>query len=168
MTKDAKRIPGFNRYSIDKNGDVFDHKKGKYILRFMTSPGYWGVNIVNDAGVRKQQHVHSLLLNTFISPRKVGQVCRHIDGNPLNNELSNLAWGTQRENIHDQIRHGTFVDGEKNGRSKLKLPQVVEIYERHKSGQYIRALAREYGVSQCVIQRIVRKTGWTRALRGVA
>jgi hypothetical protein len=37
-------------------------------------------------------------------------VCRHLDGNPINNRLENLRWGTHKENKADAIKHGTAHD----------------------------------------------------------
>jgi hypothetical protein len=33
--------------------------------------------------------------------------CLHGDGDPTNNNLSNLRWGTSIENEEDKLRHGT-------------------------------------------------------------
>ena len=50
--------------------------------------------------------VHILMLEAFIGERPQGQVCRHLDGNPGNNVLTNLRWGTESENQHDAVAHG--------------------------------------------------------------
>lgn len=34
-------------------------------------------------------------------------MCRHLNGNPYDNRLENLAWGTPSENMLDKVRHGT-------------------------------------------------------------
>lgn len=50
--------------------------------------------------------VHILVLETFVGPRSPGQECRHLNGDPADNRLANLAWGTSTENAQDTIRHG--------------------------------------------------------------
>src|SRR5271166_1685861 len=45
---------------------------------------------------------HTLVLLTFVGPCPEGYECRHLDGNPANNRLRNLAWGTRLENAADQ------------------------------------------------------------------
>jgi hypothetical protein len=55
--------------------------------------------------------VHTLVLTAFVGPCPQGMECRHLDGNPANNRLGNLKWGTPEENWADRRRHGNgFVD----------------------------------------------------------
>jgi len=51
--------------------------------------------------------VHALVLEAFDRSRPEGTQCRHLDGDPTNNRLDNLAWGTPSENTLDAVRHGT-------------------------------------------------------------
>jgi hypothetical protein len=57
--------------------------------------------------------VHSLVAEAFIGPRPAGQQIRHLDGDPVNNHLGNLRYGTGAENARDQVRHGTHANGTK-------------------------------------------------------
>lgn len=50
--------------------------------------------------------VHAVVLNAFVGPRPDGMVCRHLDDDKTNNALSNLCWGTPRENQLDVVRNG--------------------------------------------------------------
>lgn len=59
-------------------------------------------------GKRRHKYVAVLVAEAFIpNPHEYPQV-RHKDGNPYNNRVSNLEWGTNLDNVHDAIRHGTF------------------------------------------------------------
>jgi hypothetical protein len=51
--------------------------------------------------------VHSMVMLAFVGPRPDGMDIRHLDGNPRNNHLANLCYGTRSENIYDSVRHGT-------------------------------------------------------------
>lgn len=51
--------------------------------------------------------VHQLIAAAFLGPRPEGQEVRHWDGNPQNNNISNLLYGTPIENAQDKFRHGT-------------------------------------------------------------
>lgn len=50
--------------------------------------------------------VHHLVLEAFVGPRPVGLEALHGDGNPANNNVDNLRWGTRRENLYDAVAHG--------------------------------------------------------------
>lgn len=72
--------------------------------------------------------VHTLVLTTFVEPRPDGADARHLDGNPLNNRLDNLAWGTRIENVADMARHGrnACTNTERCPREhRLVLPNLV-------------------------------------------
>lgn len=68
--------------------------------------GYLIVNL-SSRGVNSVRTIHRLVLEAFIRPRDKGEVARHLDGNPKNNSLANLAWGTYSDNAFDAVRHGT-------------------------------------------------------------
>ena len=59
-------------------------------------------------GKAKNRYVHLLMLEAFVGPRpgeKYKIEGRHLDGNSTNNHLSNLKWGTKKENSLDTIKH---------------------------------------------------------------
>lgn len=51
--------------------------------------------------------VHRAVLMAFKGEPEPGQEGRHLNGDPTDNRLANLAWGTHLENEADKIRHGT-------------------------------------------------------------
>ena len=55
---------------------------------------------------RHTHYVHTLVLLAFVGERPAGMECLHKDGNPKNNRLENLRWGTPSENNLDIIAHG--------------------------------------------------------------
>lgn len=58
------------------------------------------------------QFVHRAVAAAFVGD-VTGRVVRHLDGDPTNNAPSNLAIGTQQENILDSVRHGTHAHARK-------------------------------------------------------
>ncbi|MFB7114084.1 HNH endonuclease [Streptomyces sp. NPDC056291] len=94
-----------------------------------------------------------------------GLAVRHRDGDPTNNRLSNLELGTQSDNMHDAVRHGTVsppkVSGEANGAARLTSHQVSEIRSLYAVGDVSqRALGDRFGVSRSLISYIVRGKLW--------
>ena len=91
--------------------------------------------------------VHRLVAETFLGPCPDGQEVRHLDGNPLNNCLENLAYGTRRENILDVYRIGRPW-------RTLTTEQVLDIRRRLDAGEHGADIARAYGVGDACISAI--------------
>ena len=49
---------------------------------------------------------HALVAGAFIGPVPAGHEVLHRDGNPQNNHVSNLGYGTHGQNMLDIVRHG--------------------------------------------------------------
>jgi hypothetical protein len=79
---------------------------GKTLTPTPDRTGHAYVSLSQSSGPRRRRYTHGLVLETFVGPRPVGQECLHDDGDPLNNHLSNLRWGTHAENMADRVRHG--------------------------------------------------------------
>lgn len=108
----------------------------------------------------KVVRVHRIVLQAFVGPCLPGYQGCHIDGNRRNPRLTNLRWGTSQDNSSDAIRHGTMPRGEKCGRSRLTVDQVVEIKLLRRQGisQYV--LAERFGVHQATISLIDTGKTW--------
>lgn len=105
----------------------------------------------------KQRPVHHLVLEAFVGSRPENCEARHLDGDPSNNRLDNLAWGTKAENEADKVRHGTILRGIANPASKLTEGDVLAI---RASNEKQADLAEAYGVTQPVISAIRLRKIW--------
>lgn len=132
-------------------------RRGCIVSTSVGTRGYRTTCLWKDGGPY-YRGVHTLVLEAFVG-RKPFQGCvgRHLDGDRLNNAPSNLAWGTQRDNVHDSIRHGTWVHGETSGLAKLTDEKVRKI---RRSAKPQRALAREFGVSQGTVCMVKNNYSW--------
>lgn len=74
---------------------------------YIAKNGYYYIKLRLPSGKDTNPTLHSVLTAAFFGPRPGGLVVRHLDGNPQNNSLSNLAYGTPTENMDDSVRHGT-------------------------------------------------------------
>jgi hypothetical protein len=105
-----------------------------------TKAGYPVVNLCHD-GKQVTVYIHVLVLNTFIGECPLGMECRHLDGNPMNNQLDNLQWGTSKENGEDRVEHGTSNKGKRiptwdnrvSPRANLTLKVLEELKRQHGS-----------------------------------
>jgi hypothetical protein len=126
--------------------------------------GHLRVNIKYDGGKTRTRYVHNLILEAFVGPCPPGMECCHHDGDPTNNRLSNLRWGTRLENMDDQARHGVLIKGERVYGAKLTETDVREIRALYACGHDNVELAACYGVTRCNITAIVRRKSWKHVI----
>jgi hypothetical protein len=166
-------IPGFSAYWVSNLGALLSRRKrgpGEEFADVLTvltpsttKRGYKLVILVDDESERKNMFVHSAVLLAFEGPCPDGMQCRHLDGNPANNNLSNLIWGTGKENAEDRDRHGTTnrMPGEKHPLAQLTAEKVIEIKRRLLAGENHRLIGEDYGVTRTAISAINNGRTWS-------
>lgn len=86
-------------------------------------------------------------------------VCHHCD-TPACVNPDHLFLGTQKDNLSDCARKGRTALGEKQGRSKLRVPDVLEIRRMGAVGIPQRTIASQFNVSQSSVSDIVSRRKW--------
>ena len=92
------RVRSLDRVVIDINGNK-QNLKGCVRKLSLSTEGYPIVNL-NRQGVKKTRTVHQLVAESFLghTPSKYNLVVDHINGNPTDNNVSNLQLVTARAN----------------------------------------------------------------------
>jgi len=144
-TYPLRGIPDYPMYKINDYGEVITlfkrvsngYRKGtktvkcnapQYLLEpHLNTDKYYDICIKDANNKKIIRLVHQLVLeaNGYIKPFEDAEV-RHLDGNRLNNHISNLRWGTSKENGEDLAKHGT-LKGHLNPFSKLKPTDILFI-----------------------------------------
>ena len=89
---------------VIKRGDNRMTLKGRIRKLSRNRHGYMVVKFYDRGPVL---YVHHLVLTAFDGPRPAGMThIRHLNGNPADNRLTNLAYGTPSENGRDMVAHG--------------------------------------------------------------
>lgn len=119
-----KQIKNFERYYIDRNGVIYDSKRGmKEICQWIDNVGYKQCVLRNNDNKKCFKRVHRLVAETFISNKYNLPQVNHIDGDKTNNNVDNLEWVSNRENT----QHGYD-----NGLYKFKTRcYPVDVYDRN-------------------------------------
>lgn len=168
-----REIPGYVGYRIGDDGSVWTQREKigmkwrigeewKLMKQCRDSHGYPLVSLMND-GKAFLFNVHTVVLISFVGPRPEGHDCCHRDGNPLNNNLDNLYWGSRKENMRDRALHGKTARGEKTGNSVLTEEMVKEIRKIYKfgvRGSGAQSVAKFFGISKSAVQRVVSGETW--------
>ena len=115
-----------------------------------------------DATVRRQ-YIHRLVAEHFIGPPPMGvfYAC-HKDGDPTNNAISNVYWGTPKQNVLDAQQHGTFrplvpQKGEAHHHSRLTEDIVRRIRADNRT---LNAIASDYGIHLSTVHGIKTGKSW--------
>jgi len=93
------------------------------------------------------KYVHRLVLETFVGPAPEGTEGCHRNGDPSDNAVSNLEWGTHSENMRDMVEHG------RNNAGKTHCPQGHEYSTENtyvdpgRGGRYCRICMRARGAA---------------------
>lgn len=163
-----KPIEGFPGYRVGDDGSVWscwrgpsmfdDWKKLKPLFHRKRTAArtYYCIHLWRN-GKSKNRLLHRIVLEAFVGVRPPGYQCRHLDGNPANNALSNLCWGTHKENCEDSRRLNRYA-------VTLTDEQVREIRQRRNSGESRKELAAEFGTSPQNVYSIVSGHSWKHLL----
>lgn len=98
--------------SLPRVNSVGRAVKGRILKPGIDSGGYHLYTLWSE-GRGKSFRAHGLVMAVFVGPRPDGLEVRHLDGDPANPQLTNLAYGTPSENQRDKIEHGTHQQARK-------------------------------------------------------
>ena len=161
-------------YEISDTGEVKSLKTNK-LLSQINAKGYRKVTLsIYDPAHpnqtkqerEKKIFVHRLVAETFIPNPENKPMVNHIDGNKANNNVSNLEWCTQKENM---IHAFKYLDigrrdqyGEKNSSSIYKESQIHELCKLIEGGiTNIKQLHEMTGIGEGTIIAVKNGDQWT-------
>lgn len=157
-----KQIPGYEGfYDMYEDGRIYSHNTNKFMKLTKTACGYYSISL-SKIGKKKQHKHHRLMMMTFKPINDPDRfVVNHINGNKLDNSLSNLEWCTVEENNNHAIENKL-----NRGKNKLSDEQVVAIKKHIKSLQpntikYISLqIAPLYNISPRTVESIIINRRW--------
>lgn len=110
---DWKEIDKYPGYYISINGELYS-KNGRYGKcgyikpRINKKTKRYEVSLFDKKHNKHKETISRLVAKSFIPNPNNLPIVRHLDDNPDNNHVSNLAWGSQKDNMQDAIRNKTF------------------------------------------------------------
>lgn len=119
-------IPGWEElYSVSDHGRVRSRDrvtrggfsgerriKGRILSPVKRPTGHLQV-FLTDGDRREHHDIHRLVMVSFVGASTDGMEVCHNNGDPTDNRLSNLRYGTRSENIYDAVKHKTHWQSKK-------------------------------------------------------
>lgn len=117
---DSKRKDGRSYKRVEKELTPWKNSKGYFVVQINTQP-------------KINKLVHRLVAETFIPNIDNKPFIDHIDGNPSNNNITNLRWCTQKENMNNIISVKRCSKA-KLGKKPVNTKKVIQL---SLDGEYI-------------------------------
>lgn len=158
LFKDIEGYEGL--YQISSHGRVWSIQSQIFLKSRSNKNRRCRVSLQKDGKVKDMQ-IHRLVLFAFKGPPlNYHYETRHLDGNPKNNYIDNLEWGTKSENYKDRIKHGTGNHGENHGQTHLTEQDIKNIRLLRDKRFTYKAIAEKYNISTSQAYRIIFKESW--------
>lgn len=164
-----RKIPNFSNYLVGNDGTVWScfgrglqEKRSNFheMSKVNVQSGYKHVWLFEN-GKAHNFAIHRLVLICFVGPCPDGMECLHKDGNPSNNNLDNLRWGTRLENQRDKESHGNLVFGIRHGMCKIDEQKVNEIFKlRYIDKLTQKEISEKFGIDRKMVGNILNGKNW--------
>jgi hypothetical protein len=157
-----KEIPTAPGYYVSNHGRVRRHHPERWVDLTTANKSQGGRGFLRAYvdGKEKGLQVARLVLSLFGRPPKPGELCRHLNDDPSDDRIENLAWGTHRDNMRDMVRNGGSLKGVKHHKSKLSEDDVKEIRSLAARGVPRIDISKKFNVTLGTIGHVVRRMTW--------
>ena len=154
-----KYVDGYGtKYIVTEEGKIFHNNGSMREIGKGNSGKYRKATLTDSNGFRKQYKVHRLVANAFIEREKGKTHVDHIDGNRLNNSVSNLRWCTDEENQEHRIvqnNHGGEYGIVGNVNTPVKIMHNGIKY--HSKSHLARELSKIRGATEGTLRKRIRE-----------
>lgn len=162
MDEKWKPLDSMGKYYVSNMGRVWSSASHQFVKpKPMDDHGHLGVSLSYN-GKQYYYYIHRLMAKAFIPNPYNHPIVRHLNDIPDDNDdISNLAWGTQLDNHLDSVRNGNYKPFSNEAREKmLKMCRTPIIAIDLESGKKMRFIsqaeaARILGLEQSNIWKVL-------------
>lgn len=155
------RVRGVERLVWNKGGRAARYQRVKGTIKRPWLGGRYPLIRLCKDGVKFTVPVYRVVAEAFLGPPPDGcEVC-HREGAIAGDAVSNLYWGTRKQNMQDSVRHGTTQKGERNWNAKLFEDDVVAMKNLRNTGITLTEIAKQFDVTTGTVSMAVRGITWS-------
>ena len=114
----------YTNYEVSSLGRVRNIKTGNILQCPVSSNGYRKASLSGGVTIE----VHRLVAMTFLV-YTVGQVVNHIDEDKLNNQLINLEWVSQKQNVRHSLK------------PRIRNPKLTTVQKQYIKNLYVNGMS---------------------------
>lgn len=129
-----KKVKENDYYEVSNTGKIRNTKTNKVLKAHVNNSGYYYLTLYRDT-IPKKYTIHRLVASNFLDKESFN-VVNHIDGNTLNNNVNNLEWTTQKDNIQHSIKIGTHTS--KKAREALAKISKKKVIQKDLNGNVLK------------------------------
>ena len=150
------KVRSIDRFHFKRRGRI----KGKTLIQNLNKKGYPEVKLWKN-NKQEARNPHRLVALAFIpNPNNLPQV-NHIDGDKLNNHVSNLEWISNSDNMRHAYKLGLKCSkGENNSNCKITDIQVTQIKLIYNTGKSSKYISEELNVKLHIVRQIISGKSW--------
>lgn len=151
--EEFREIPGFENYKVSNLGRIYSTKRRTCLkVKKLGNNGYYQVRLYKD-GEYRYKNLHRLIAETFIPNPKNLRTVNHINGNKLDNRVSNLEWADDCTQQH----HACLLGLKKTTQHILTEEEILDVYKRYfENHESMGSIARLYGTRKQQIAKLVK------------
>lgn len=138
-------------YLVSNKGQIFSLISNKLLKQSNTTTGYKKVELTKQRRKRSLK-VHRIVAKEFLENPLNMPIVNHLDGNPKNNNSTNLEWCDQNRNMQHAYETGLIY-------SRLHRYKKELINEYINSEISLRKLSKKYKVSMKSLGKMIKENG---------
>lgn len=151
--EEFRDLQGFDNYQISNLGRIYSKKKRTCLkVKKLGNSGYYQVRLSKD-GKYIYKNLHRILAETFIPNPNNYRTVNHINGNKLDNRISNLEWADDCTQQHQACLLGL----KPTTQHILTEEEILDVYKRYfEKGEGVCSIAKLYNTRQQQITKLIK------------
>lgn len=159
--EEFRDIRGFENYQVSNLGRIYSKKRRACLkVKRLAGRGYYQVRLSKE-GKYYYKNLHRLIAETFIPNPNKYRTVNHINGNKLDNRLSNLEWAVDCRQQHEACLLGL----KPTTKHILTESEIIKVYEMYSKGTSVKEIAEVYDTRIQQICKLVKGQRHQRLFR---